>query len=91
MACFLKPKLVRDHCRIGSLEIARVKLLLLVHDHCRIGSLENHASLDEIVEKDHCRIGSLENSMHCNGYNDYRSLPHRQLRNHRDEKRNLSI
>ena len=49
-----------DHCRIGSLEIRRVKWLPPIIDHCRIGSLEISRKVVEEVNPDHCRIGSLE-------------------------------
>ena len=49
-----------DHCRIGSLEIARIDEALGSRDHCRIGSLENEIQDLTAAKFDHCRIGSLE-------------------------------
>ena len=49
-----------DHCRIGSLEILRVKFHCIGEDHCRIGSLEKRSKQRLPGVCDHCRIGSLE-------------------------------
>ena len=51
---------VIDHCRIGSLEIGDVRVVVNGGDHCRIGSLETRQTGLPRISKDHCRIGSLE-------------------------------
>ena len=50
----------RDHCRIGSLEMADAEYNATVEDHCRIGSLEKIIGVGDKLTVDHCRIGSLE-------------------------------
>ena len=51
---------LKDHCRIGSLEIILVAFPAGFIDHCRIGSLENPQNCIRPPTMDHCRIGSLE-------------------------------
>ena len=72
----------RVHCRIGSLEIYFYLDVVTGSVHCRIGSLENTVPGIHPPQPVHCRIGSLEIHFVYFIHTSYRSLPHRQFRNH---------
>jgi len=70
------------HCRTGSLEIHRAGQTEQVSVHCRTGSLESENNRQRIKRFVHCRTGSLETDCFIAHAVRFRSLPHRQLRNH---------
>ncbi|EOV89566.1 hypothetical protein A1WG_03365 [Escherichia sp. KTE96] len=60
----LLQRVLRVHCRTGSLENSAQRAGVHTDVHCRTGSLETQIVDNFVAVSVHCRTGSLETSQH---------------------------